>query len=707
MIIFAAGAQAFLIIVVLTMAAEINIYILEAPPFALNYFEMVETSYIFDHADNEIAALFGEQNRVYKRLEETPEHVQNAFLAVEDRRFYDHSGFDFFGSGRALIANLHRRGITQGASTITQQLARNVFLPPDRTVRRKIQEIWLALLIEREFNKAQILEMYLNLIYFGNGAYGVESAARTYFNKHIEDVTLAEAALLAGIVCAPNALNPFSSEAETEKRAKTALQMMRDHGYLSPAQYHEAVSYEYSYAAQPAQQYPFPYFLDYVIHHELLKLLAVNPEIGSMNKAYQTIYTGGLRVYTTLDQELQAHAESVLNQSKLYPQTHYLDMSLLKEKIRANEFTPGQINEFIDTENGVTQPQAALVLADPVNGQVLALVGGRDYRKQSNEILRYLSLRQPGSALKPLVVYAPAFEEKVLTGAGNMIDDGPLTIGQWVPRNYDGTYHGLVTARRALAYSYNVAAIRIFQSVTPSRGTRYAERMGISTFTDVDRQILSTALGGITYGVSAFDMAQAYSVLANEGLKTELHTIRRIEDSQGRLIYEYKANPEKILSEESTFLVTSILMDVVNHTTATGIRSSRPIAAKTGTTDQARDIYLVAYTPNLVVSFWMGYDEPRLGGIPRGWEYSSRFVREIVHKAFEQIPAAEFIRPPGLSAQIICKESGKLANEFCREEDVAITDLFFSSHIPWLTCDLHQEPPDKNGSRSRRRQEDD
>ncbi len=699
--------QLLILAAALALAARVNLYILEAPRLDLQELTMAQTTYLYDGNDAEIAALHGEQNRVCLRLEEIPLQVQQAFLAVEDRRFYEHKGFDPAGSIRALLANLRRGDISQGASTITQQVARNVYLHSDRTLKRKIKEIWLAILIEREYSKSQILELYLNLIYFGSGAYGVEAAARTYFDKSIGEVNAAEAAMLAGMACAPNDLNPFHDQAAAEMRAKAALQMMREQGYLSEEEYAQACRFTYRYAAPAGEQYPYPYFLDYVIHHELVNILASLPEFGSTEGAYRGIYGGGLRIYTTLDPTLQAHAEEVLNRSELYPRTILLNMELLRERIREGQFVPGQLEQYLDQENGVPQPQAALVLADPASGQVLALVGGRSYRKNNNEILRYLSLRQPGSAIKPLVVYAPAFEEKILGGAATIIDDGPLTIGRWTPRNYDGAYHGPVTVRRALAYSYNVAAVRVFQLVTPSRGTDYASRMGISSFTELDRQILSTAIGGLTLGVSALEMAQAYSVLANGGVKRSLHTVRRIEDSQGRLLYQFDRPPEKILTPETCYLVTSILLDVVNHTTAVGLRSQRPIAAKTGTTDQARDIYLVAYTPNIVASFWLGYDEPRLGGIPRGWEYSSRLVREALTEVFKQKPPLEFPRPPGLMAHSVCTKSGKLATAYCRAARTAVTDWFLADRAPRTVCDLHRELPEndeqeKPGRRSRR-----
>ncbi|MEW5785732.1 MAG: PBP1A family penicillin-binding protein [Bacillota bacterium] len=676
-----------------TMTAVV-LFIKDAPPLDLDSIRSVETTFIFDAADEIITRLHAEQDRVYVELADIPLYVQEAFIAVEDKRFFEHHGFDLPGSLRALWANLQNRRITQGASTITQQLVRSLFLPPDQTFRRKVQEIWLAIQLERRCSKPEILEQYLNQIYFGNGAYGVEAAAYTYFHKSIHQVSTAEAAMLAGIVSSPNRYNPFYSETTALLRLNVVLEAMADQGYLSPRQYEQASAFEFSYAEPPAAGYPHPYYLDFIIHHELVRILIELPEIGSKEKAYDTIYRGGLRVYTTLEVALQELVETVLNTAALYPRTVLLDMNALSEAIERGEFSLERLDDYVDQANGVPQPQAALVLVDPRSGKVLALGGGRHYSKGTNELLRYLSLRQPGSAIKPLVVYAPAFEEKILSGAGAILLDKPLTVNGWTPRNYDGSYRGPVSARQALVFSLNIPAVRLFQMVTPAKGTAYAARMGITTFAEVDRAVLSTALGGVTYGVTVYDMAQAYSVLANGGVKNTLYSIRRIEDNAGRVIYEQDTAPERIISEQTAYIVTNILLDVVSYSTATGLRSSRPIAAKTGTTDQAKDIYLMAYTPNLVAAFWIGYDEPAIGNIPRGWNYAVGFVRVVFRVAFLDLPVMDFTRPEGIALYKVCKISGNPANEYCTAAGEVIADLFLVSNVPGDECAVHTANPD-------------
>ena len=287
-----------------------------------------------------------------------------------------------------------------------------------------------------------------------------------------------------------------------------------------------------------------------------------------------------------------------------------------------------------------------MVLANPKTGEITALGGGREYSRKNNQLLRFTSLRQPGSAIKPIVTYGPAFEEAILAGAGSVLDDSPYISGSWAPENFDYRFRGLITVREALLYSFNVPAVRAFEMLTPQVGTRYAKEMGISTFAPGDEEYLPTTLGGITHGVTALDMTQAFSVLANEGLKLDLYTIRRIENRRGEIIYEYSPQPRQILSPQSTFIVTDILQDQVRYYTGSKLNIDRPVACKTGTTNYWRDVYLAAYTPNLVATFWMGYDEPRVGSIEQGWSYSTTFLREIFKEVFKTLPI-EILNVPG------------------------------------------------------------
>ena len=337
----AVSVYALLIAGWITAVNYVVLFIKEAPPLDPERMKMFETTYIYDAADNKIMQLHDEQNRVYVSLEQIPLHVQQAFIAFEDRRFFEHRGFDLEGSLRALQANLLNREITQGASTITQQLARNIYLPLETTAKRKIQEIWLAIQLEQYYSKPEILELYLNQIYFGNGAYGVEAAAQLYFNKSISTVTIAEAAMLAGLISSPNYFNPHYSSAAALRQCRKVLKVMYELGYITRGQYRFAHRNAYVCAPPPEPEYPYPYYLDYIIHHELPGILLSLPDIHSLEEAYEAIYTGGLRVYTTLHSPLQELVEQVLDSDALYPQTLYIDLERLNRAIRDKAILAG------------------------------------------------------------------------------------------------------------------------------------------------------------------------------------------------------------------------------------------------------------------------------------------------------------------------------------------------------------------------------
>ena len=672
-------------------------FINEVPPLDPSRLETNQTSYLYDINGNEITPLHGDQHRVMVSLEEVPKHVQQAFIAIEDERFYQHFGFDITGSIRAAYINLKAGSIVQGASTVSQQLAQNAFLTNETSYKRKIQEIWLAIKLEKVYSKEEIMEMYLNRIYFGNTAYGIEAAAQTYFGKSVQVLNVAEAAMLAGAVRSPNYYNPIDNKAAAEERMQSVLANMVRLEFISEARYEYILEQGLHYAEPRIDEYPYPYYVDYVVHNELIEILTSISSIGTREEAYGAIYTGGLRVYTNLEPSIQSHVESVLDQTDLYPSTHYVDITKVREAI-ANlppdeDLSRSQLEELVDEENGIPQPQAAIVVADPVTGQIKALGGGRKYQKGADEVLRFISLRQPGSAIKPIITYGPAFEEGTLAGGGSTLDDSPYIgpLGDWFPENFDHQFRGMIPARRALIYSYNLPAVRAFEALGTRTGVAYAQRMGISTITPEEVDNLSLTLGGFHLGVSAVNMAQAYGVLANQGMKVDLHTVERITDRQGNIIYEFKADPEKILSPQAAFLVNDILQEFVTAYLGRELRIDRQVAAKTGTTNDWRDVYLVAYTPNLVTSFWMGYDEPRMGSIEQGWRYSTKFLRDVFLEVFETLEIKEFEEPEGLVRLSVCSKSGLRPSNDCSEAGTIISDYFIADQAPTAACDMHVE----------------
>lgn len=678
-------------------ATVIYSFIDEAPSLDLSRLETSQTSFLYDINGDEITPLHGDQHRIAVSLEEIPEHVQQAFIAIEDERFYNHFGFDITGSIRAAYINFKAGSIVQGASTISQQLAQNAFLTTETSYKRKIQEIWLAIQLERIYTKDEIMEMYLNRIYFGNTAYGIEAAAQTYFGKSVVDLNIAEASMLAGAVRSPNYYNPIDNKAAAEERKKDVLFNMFRLQFISEILYEILLVQELHYADLQTIEYNYPYFIDYVVHHELIKILSAIPSIGTREEAYRTIYNEGLHIYTTLEPSIQTHVESVLGQAELYPTTIYIDIPKAREAISkllpGEELSKSQLEELVDEVNGLPQPQAAIVVADPATGQIKALGGGREYRKGADEVLRFISLRQPGSAIKPIITYGPAFEEGTLAGAGSTLDDSPYIgpRGDWFPENFDYKFRGMIPARTALIYSYNLPAVRAFEALGTRTGVAYAQKMGITTITPEEVENLSLTLGGFHLGVSAVEMAQAYSVMANQGLKVDLHTIEKIIDRQGNVIYEYKPQPEKILSPQAAFLVNDILQEFVTGYLGRELRIDRPVAAKTGTTNDWRDVYLVAYTPNLVASFWMGYDEPWLGNIEQGWRYSTIFLREVFQEIFKTLEIEEFEQPDGIVRLSVCNKSGLRPNSDCSDAGTVVSDYFIADLAPTEACSMHED----------------
>lgn len=680
----------FLITFIVAGAGALTIvysYIKEAPDFDEGIIPPSVTSYIFDKDAEEITRLYNEQNRIEIPLEQIPKHVQNAFIAIEDERFYEHFGVDPIAILRSFVINIRERqwGV-QGGSTITQQLIKDAFLTPEKTNRRKVQEAWLAFNLERKYSKSEILEMYLNRIPFAHGAYGIEAAANTYFNKSTEELTIAEAALLAGVPRAPNYYSPYKNWNESMQRQSLILNKMYDVGFISHRKLVEAQEQEIILCDLPSREYPHPYFVDYVLHHELVDILLAMPEYSSREEAYEAIYNTGLKVYTTLDTKAQATTENVLSDESLYAQNIRVDMNRLKALLADGNYS--SYPEETLSEEGILQPQAAAVVANPVTGEVLALVGGRDYGK-NNQDLRYLSRRQPGSAIKPIVTYAPAIEENMIS-PGSILDDAPFIRGTWTPENFDMRFRGLVTVRQALVWSWNVPAVRAFEQLTPNIGLEYAKRMGLSTLHSDDYN-LATTLGGLTHGVTAFDMAQAYAVLANQGIRVNFFTVKKIEDRNGQIIYEHRSEPDAVLSQQTAFLITDILKDVVRRGTAGRLRIGYPVAAKTGTTNGNRDAYLVAYTPEIVVSFWIGHDIPKLGTVAGGSGTPVTYMNTLLPRVIEDLEPTDFVRPSGISGPIsICNKSGLRPGPYCPSESI-VSEIFPTGMVPQNECNLHLE----------------
>jgi penicillin-binding protein 1A len=672
-VVFIAGA--------LTTYKVVSAYLADVPDFDPAVLIPAETSYVYDRYGTEVTGLLGEINRVTVPYEEIPKKIINAFIAIEDDRFFEHSGFDPRGIMRAAYRQLTGRVAlgSEGGSTITQQLVKMTFLTPEKTIKRKVQEVYLAWKVERIYTKEEILEFYLNRVPYDFNASGIEAAAQTFFGKTIADVTLGEAAILAGVPNLPARYSPFRNEAESIKRRNIILNRMHELGMISAEELEEAKNEELVLAGRPVRAYPYPHFIDHIIHDEMHKILRTIPQYKdyTSREIYDVIYQGGLKIYTTLDQRLQQVSEDTIDNAKLYPRT-------------------------IAEEGKPLQPQAAVVVADPKTGHIKAMVGGREYGSDNviNRATRGKS--QAGSVLKPLVAYGPAFSEGIAV-PGTVIDDAPAIwhftgSPSWYPNNYDRTFTGLVTARVALARSLNIPAARLLDRLGLNKGLEYLEKMGITTviYPAPGREkhdSLSIVLGGLTDGLKAFDAAQAYAVLANQGVRTDLVAVLKIEDRNGRVIYEHRPRSTVVMSREAAWLTTSVLQDAVRIGTVKGLQIGRPVAAKTGTSDKNRDAWLAAYTPDLVAVFWIGRDsyKPEEDGGLRAWIVTPGFMNPILKAAHEGLPVRDFTRPDTISPPVaICNKSGKRPGPLCPPEHI-VQDFFLRDNIPVDTCDIHVE----------------
>lgn len=581
------------------------------------------SSQVFDSHGRLITTLHSDQNRLPIDINKVPQNLQNAFIAAEDNRFYEHIGIDPIGIFRAIFANLTNRGIAQGGSTITQQLAKNAFLSQEQTLKRKIQEAMLALEIEHKYSKKEILEMYMNQIYFGQGAYGIQTAAKTYFNKDVNELTLTQCAMLAGLPKSPNYYSPFNNLNEAKKRKNVVLDQMVKYGYVSAAEAEDAKNQDLglskSHQSKEADEYAS--FIDYVSQQ-------VAKKYGD-----DALYKEGLKIYTTMDVDKQ-HAA-----------------------VRAMRNLP---NNYTD-ENGLTQPQAAIVSIDPKTGHILAMVGGRG---QDSFNRASMAVRQPGSAFKPFV-YLTALQHDMTPDT--TMDDQPVTYGSWSPKNAGGSYSGTMTLSDALAHSVNTIAVQLADKVGTKNIIANAKKMGITTL-DAKDDNLAMALGGLTKGVTPLEMASAYGTFANKGVHVKPTAIVKILDRNGNVLedastLEKEETKTRVMSEREAYEMTTMLEGVIDHGTGTATAIGRPAAGKTGTTDDNKDAWFVGYTPDIVTAVWIGDDtgSHSLGEI-YGGTIPAEIWKDYMSSATSDESGGDFSAPSGMERRKETTSSSSSSN---------------------------------------------
>lgn len=590
---------------------------------------------VFDNQSRFVGRILPEK-RYWVTIDRIPLFLQKAVVAVEDSRFYEHGGVDLRGIARAAVRNVVKGRLAEGGSTITQQLIKNKYLSSEKTLDRKVNEGLMALEFEKRYSKHQILEMYLNEIYFGNGAWGIAQAARIYFDKSPEELTDAECSLLAGVPKNPGRYNPLGKPADVSTRRTVVLKRMLELGQLSSHQQKQL-------AVQPVAAVP-PNQALYYLAHIRSKLI----------ERYGTGITenGGLEVTAAMDLELQKQAEKTLREgvARISPQL-----------------------------------QGALVSLDPATGDLLAIVGGVDYVKGPyNRALH--ARRQPGSAIKPLI-YAAALENGIT--AASLWLDAPVSYKQggeaWQPQNYDGRHYGEMSLRQALFSSNNVIAVKLLETLGIPAFAAVAERLGLPLRNRTD---LSVALG--TEEVTLHDLVAAYAPLAHDGLRPEPRSMLRVYDSYRRSWSDNPPAVSQAISAATSFVTTSMLQDVLSRGTAKGLQrfaQERPSAGKTGTTSDYRDAWFIGYTPQMVTGVWVGYDQPRPG--PRsftGGAVAAPIWERFMRQALASRPVAGFKQPETVVTISVDPTTGYPAAPSCLNRQ---DELFIAGTEPKEYCPKH------------------
>ncbi|MEA1913129.1 MAG: PBP1A family penicillin-binding protein [candidate division WOR-3 bacterium] len=602
-----------------------------------------------------------QQRRIPVVLDSLPNYIPNAAISVEDKEFYKHFGINVGRILKAAWINLVRRQYAQGASTITQQLSRNLFLSLKKTILRKVQEIYLALLIERHYSKDKILEMYLNQIYFGYGNYGIGAASRYYFNKSPDSISISEASALIGIARSPGTYSPYIKRERFQKRRDFALKEMFKDKYISKIQLDSALSESLAVVDHSNEHTIGPYYINEVKQR-------MNALFGS---AYRT--WGGYKVYTAMDKEKQILADSLIEWG-------------LRRAEKYWHLTPkDSIPDSLIYSENLPYLQGAMMVMNPTTGYVLALVGGRDF-KQSTFSRATQAKRLGGSAFKPFL-YTAAIDNGF--SPSDFVYDLPIikeVAGEvYAPANYDSSFMGKITLRKALCKSRNNAAIRLCEEVGPYTVVDYAHRMGIESHLE---PVLSIPLG--TSGISLLEMVRAYSSLANLGERVKPIFILKVVDRYGNVVYENRIVKERILSKETACIMVNMLQSVLDEGTAYGARLmgfKEPAAGKTGTTDNFTDAWFLGFTPELTAGVWVGYDYPkRIGNHASGAGVALPIWTKFMEVVCDSTMNYKFPESDSIVYRDICTESGELATPRCPN---VRREIFRRGNVPKRLCHLH------------------
>lgn len=605
------------------------------------------TSIIYDGQSDVVTRLHGVQDRTWVSISELQPSTVYAFISAEDARFFEHEGVDVIRIAGAIVADIKAGSYVQGASTISQQLIKLSHLTSEKTISRKAEEAALAYEMERQYSKEDILEMYLNYVYFGGGYYGIEAAAEGYFGVHASDLTLDQSAMLAGILKSPSGYAPHINYAASINRRNNILRLMRDYGYITDDEKKQASARRPTILHDKNEEYS-GYYTDAV----------TKSAAALMGITVDELIRGGYSIYSAMDSDIQHYCEEMFKNGELFP---------------------------------AEDSEAAIVVLEPSTGMVVAMVGGRSYTGGISFNRATDIRRQPGSVIKPVIAYAPAFEYLNYTAA-DMILDEETTFADYTPSNYGNKYYGWVTVREAVTKSLNVPAVKTLSAVGVYRAKDFAKRCGIE-FDDKDDS-LALALGGFTYGVSPLQIAGAYSCFASGGIYNTPTLIKKITDRNGLTVYEYRQDNRRVMSEANAYILTSMLKSVV--TEGTGHRLNTldiPIAGKTGTVGLAngnRDAWMAGYTPEYTAVVWQGYDSDRLGLLPSsatGGTYPALMLYELFNHIYPDGRSGDFERPESvkqysIDAKTLKKQHKVVLANAMTPQSSRVTEYFTEETAP-------------------------
>ncbi|MGD9899569.1 MAG: penicillin-binding protein 1A [Calditrichaceae bacterium] len=623
-------------------------------------------------ADGEVLHSFFTYNRTYTPFDKIPEPVLEALLATEDRDFYSHWGINLAGIVRAVAVDIAHLGFKQGASTITMQLARNLYFGLEQTFARKLKEAMTAIQIERSYSKNEIIEMYLNVNSFGNNAFGIQAAARRYFDKNVEELNVEESALLIGLLKGPSRYSPIRHPERAVQRRNVVLSTLMDNGNLTKVEFDSLKELPLSMTLNdPHEMKVAPYYTEFI--RRQLNML--------QDSLHVNVYEDGLRVYTSLNIRMQKLMEEAIQKN----------IDGLQERVRNQQAFDEMRKTMTDSVfNELTTMQIAFTALNPHNGQILAMVGGRDFEKSKfNRVTQ--AKRQPGSAFKPFL-YTAAIDNGY-TPADEYLNQPTVEINpdgtRWTPENYEGTVSGLMTIREALYRSVNLVAVRLIADITPALVAQYAHRMGITT--DI-RAFSSLALG--SSDVIPLELISAYGTFANNGVHVNPISILKIEDKNGNIIYQAKTDRKEVLSPETVYIMNDMLQDVIRRGTGYGVRRDYnfyvPAGGKTGTTNDNTNAWFVGFTPDIVAGVWVGLDDfkltlgKKMTGAVAALPFWGDFMKSVYDSV--QFTQGSFAEAPGVIRLEICKESKQLAGPYCPER---YEELFNISYQPKEKCSIH------------------